>query len=266
MTHREVRSKYWDEEYLRYWKERVKEANEVKSGGSSIVEGDSLTTTDENLFADIEIFDIGKGSTVLEMGCGLGRSIPYIYSKTHDIHAIDISSAMIDEAKRACASLQGVEFAVSEAEHTPFSEDYFDHILCYAVFDALFQLKALLEINRILKPGGTVLITGKGDDYYDDDREAYVAEVNARAKGHPNYFTDIAELTYKLDKLGFSLLISRYFARRGDMRDELYSDEPGDHFYEYTLILKKTARAGDVTNLKISDEYSKTFRRINKGE
>lgn len=49
------------------------------------------------------------------------------------------------------------------------------------------------------------MLTGKNINYCDDDIEAYVAEVNARKKKHPNSFTDILKLEELLKIRGFSL-------------------------------------------------------------
>jgi len=41
------REKYWNEDYMHYWSNRVSEANQVNSESSTIIKGDANTTTDK---------------------------------------------------------------------------------------------------------------------------------------------------------------------------------------------------------------------------
>lgn len=45
-------------------------------------------------------------------------------------------------------------------ENIPFGDEYFDSALCSEVFEHLFNLElSLSELHRVLKPGGTLLVT-----------------------------------------------------------------------------------------------------------
>ena len=255
----EQRKQYWNEDYVRYWRQRVDEANR-SSGDSQLVEKDAAAPSDD-LYKDlIAALDIPNGSRVLEVGCGFGRTIPILYGITKEINAIDISDAMIEAARKNCADLAGVQFHVSEAEKVPFTAERFDRVICFGVFDALYQREALIEFNRVLAPGGTVLITGKNDNYCSDDDRALVAEANARAKNHPNYFTDVDALISNIDQLGFEVLHQRFYIRRGDTALNKFATDRPDRFYEYALILKKRSSPAEKANeLSISSAMSKTF-------
>lgn len=255
------RKRYWNKGYFKYWSERVQEANSNLSKQSSIVDGDSLTSSDLDYFDVLDLLSIQNGDRVLELGCGFGRSIPYLYSRSQEIVAIDISTEMIEAARAKHAELPGIRFEVREAERTGFDNNSFNKIICYAVFDALYQQAMLIEMNRLLENGGTVLLTGKNTDYLDDDNEALVAEHNARTKGHPNYFTDVNLLLDQLDTFGFELLTERYFLKRGDDRKTGFVTTLPPRFYEYLLILKKVKPVTSLVPKEISSAYSKTFLR-----
>lgn len=253
------RKQYWNKDYAQYWQKRVEEANR-STGDSQIVEKDTAAPSDE-LYADlIRALEIPHASRVLEVGCGFGRTIPMLHAITPQVDAIDISEAMIDIARKNCAELAGVQFHVSEAEKTPFPSERFERLICFGVFDALYQREALIEFNRVLAQQGRVLITGKNDNYFPDDDKALVAETNARAKGHPNYFTDVSKLLSNIQLFGFDILQQRFYLRRGDTALNKFSAQKPARFYEYALILEKRADADEgAKTLSISAPVSKTF-------
>jgi ubiquinone/menaquinone biosynthesis C-methylase UbiE len=253
------RREYWNDDYVRYWQQRVEEANR-SAEDSQVVEKDSAVPPDR-LYVDlIRSLEILPRSHVLEIGCGFGRTIPIIFAITSQIDAVDISEAMIEMARKNCGHLTGASFYVSEAEKMPFPPERFEQVICFGVFDALYQREALLEINRVMVPQGRALITGKNDCYLADDDKAFVAEVNARAKGHPNYFTDVSKLISNLHAFGFAVLHQRFYLRRGDTAQNRFTFEKPARFYEYALILEKRASpTADAKNLLFSAPVSKTF-------
>jgi len=223
---------------------------------------DKLSSSDKTYFDAIQLLDITPTSTVLEMGCGFGRSMPFLSTICQSVHAIDISEAMIETAKKI-NYFENVSYQVSEAEKTPFPDETFHHIVCFAVFDAVFQTETLEEMNRIIRLGGSVLITGKNDTYYDDDDDAYIAELRAREKEHPNFFSDVHGLLKNLDLFGFKKRIGRFYSRRGDIHENKFSIDLPKQFYEYFLVLEKSDTAQKNIDFLVGDPYSKVWRSKN---
>lgn len=255
------RNNYWNEEYFKYWVSRVEEANEGKEKGSSIVAGDQPLPNDMVYIDAIKLLDITNEQKVLEVGCGFGRSLPFLSSLSKEVYAADISSQMVDAARKYCQDFSNIRYLVSEAEKMDLQSGMIDHVSCFAVFDALHQREALCEMNRILADSGKALITGKNDNYNDQDIKALEAEEGARGKAHPNFFTDLSALIANLEEFGFKLEMVRFFRYRGDFAKNIYELEMPDKFYEYMLILEKTGCAKAGTRFEISSPYSKTYRR-----
>lgn len=254
------RKEYWNNKYVQYWKKRVEEGNKNKES-SSIVKGDTIAGSDEAYINALNFLALQKDMAVLEIGCGFGRTLPMLYEITKNITAIDISENMIEEAKKKYSNLENIKYHVCEAEKTPLRSNTFSYVICYAVFDALYQHLALLEINRLLEIGGQAIVSGKNDNYHNDDNLAYTAEINAREKGHPNYFTNISLLlSGTIQEFGFEIKKIRFFRRRGDTAKNQYTIEQPNYFYEYIMVLNKIREVNNV-NLKISDMYSKTYYR-----
>jgi hypothetical protein len=97
----------------------------------------------------------------------------------------------------------------------------FNKILCFGVFDACNQEKTLKEICRVLDVEGCALITGKNTSYHNDDM-VKIAEVNARKKGHPNYFTNYKIMREQLISKKYTILEEYFYERRGDFAKNCY--------------------------------------------
>jgi len=251
------RATYWNETYLRYWQERVEEAGADAS--SEVQQGDARTEGDwvyERVFSAHPLLP----GRVLDVGCAWGRMFP-IY-REHDllVSGVDISDAMIAAARERHDGAPGIEaLEVATAESLPFDDARFDNLVCVAVFDATYQHLALAEFLRVLKPGGKLYLTGKSDSYAADDTLALAAEEGARAKGHPNHFTDVPRMRAELARVGCEELACHGFARRGDFADFSYTEKLEAPFYEWFLVLSAPLKPGKPEFPAFASEYSRTF-------
>lgn len=248
------RQSYWNENYVRYWQQRSDESAPPPDQDTRPPD----IATFERYFG---LLEPRANDSVLEVGVGLGRLLPTLAGTGRLVYGIDISQAMIHETQGRYGNLC-VELRQAEAEATPYPNNLFDTVVCWAVFDALYQERALAEMARLLKIGGRLLVSGKNDDYHDDDHDAYAAELGARAKGHPNYFTNYDLLTTRLVELGLQPTVAYFFERRGDIAQNRFLLEQPGHFYEYILIARKVHKCDLVPMAPISSQYSYTFRRL----
>jgi ubiquinone/menaquinone biosynthesis C-methylase UbiE len=124
--------------------------------------------TEDRIHHLIDSFDINRGENVADLGCGTGVLFAHILEKigSHGkIVGIDYSPGMLKEAKDKLLSKAGsvstanVLLAAGDAGSLPVKEASFEVVTCFAAF-AHFEDKgsALLEIERLLKPGGRVYI------------------------------------------------------------------------------------------------------------
>lgn len=262
-AHDQTRLRYWNDKYVQYWKARVAEANTEQSGSSAMVPGDAATTGDVRYLHAIDLLGIGPGHSVLEVACGFGRSLPVLSRLAAEVVAVDISAQMIEEARRNFAAAN-IGFHVSPSEDLPFDDEKFDSIVCFAAFDAMFQTEALVEMHRVCKKGGRILLTGKNDNYHLDDCKAYQAELGARDKGHPNYFTDVKKLLRDLGCFGLGVFGAEYYEHRGDFAGGLSKTEMPPFFYEYLLVLEKTGPSTLDSQVRYYNSISKTCMRLQR--
>ncbi|HCB35033.1 MAG: hypothetical protein A2W52_01065 [Candidatus Taylorbacteria bacterium RIFCSPHIGHO2_02_49_25] len=251
------RKDYWNRSYLEYWKRRVAESGK-EGETSNVISGDAKTEDDAVYEFIFEKHPMQKGS-VLDVGCAWGRMFPVFKKLRQRITGVDISRAMIEEARKDFAGDTSVEgLYEAPAEELPFPDGKFDNVACLAVFDATFQDKALYEFLRVLKTNGMLYLTGKNDAYEDDDALALNAEEGARKKNHPNYFTDTKAMLRQLEKQGQKIIASYFFPRRGDFGKLNYVTDMPQKFYEYFLVVRKKASSKPFK--PFSDSMSKTFR------
>jgi ubiquinone/menaquinone biosynthesis C-methylase UbiE len=129
---------------------------------------DYRTTASDYLLREIEIDTAASymrdDITILDVGCGLGYG-PVQYASRFKLKAygIDYSEKMISGARHLLAEqnlqLRGtVFFQHASAVELPYSTDSFDTVTSsrclMALLDWELQKKAIVEIHRVLKPGG----------------------------------------------------------------------------------------------------------------
>lgn len=113
------------------------------------------------------IFDgyaFGDEADVLEVGCGDGM----IWRENLDgippgwrLTLTDFSAGMVDEARAALGDR--AEYAVADVQDLPFADASFDAVIAnHMLFHVEDRLRALGEIARVLRPGGTLRATTIG--------------------------------------------------------------------------------------------------------
>ncbi|HRI05678.1 MAG TPA: class I SAM-dependent methyltransferase [Candidatus Dojkabacteria bacterium] len=102
---------------------------------------------------------------ILDIGCGDGRLLEKLISKRIEVYGIDISPTSVRKAKE-----KGVKAIVANLEEAlPYESKMFDIIYSGETLEHLFNTNLhMLEINRILKPGGKLVLTTPNLNGFDD--------------------------------------------------------------------------------------------------
>ena len=109
--------------------------------------------------AELDALLPGSGLRILDVGTGTGYFAVLLGAKGHDVIGIDLTPAMIDEA-RALAGDLGVsaEFEVMDAQNLRFPDESFDAVVTRNLTWTLPEPeRAYSEWLRVLKPGGVLL-------------------------------------------------------------------------------------------------------------
>jgi ubiquinone/menaquinone biosynthesis C-methylase UbiE len=99
---------------------------------------------------------------ILDLGCGAGVVSEKLIEAGYTVCAVDRSQDMLEHTRKRLSRLPQERYELKQGtcESVPYPDNYFDTILCVGVFGYIDDVVgALLEIRRVLRPGGTVLIS-----------------------------------------------------------------------------------------------------------
>ena len=103
------------------------------------------------------------GSRVLEAGCGVGAQTVILAGRSPgaEITSIDISLDSLKQAEALIAGrkINNVRFRQADIMALPFGDGDFDHVFVCFVLEHLEEpVKALIELKRVLKAGGSITV------------------------------------------------------------------------------------------------------------
>ena len=100
---------------------------------------------------------LNVSDVVLDYGCGTGLICNEIAGNVKKIYAIDISSKMLDMAKRKAIerNIENVDFAQTDIFDTKYQKESFNVILVFGILHLLEDNKQVIQrISELLKPEG----------------------------------------------------------------------------------------------------------------
>ncbi|HYZ20774.1 MAG TPA: class I SAM-dependent methyltransferase, partial [Rhodopila sp.] len=106
---------------------------------------------------------ITPATTVLDLGCGIGRIAAALAPHVRSVHGVDVSPAMVREASRRCAGVPNVHFALTTGTDLAACPDgTFNLVLAVDTFPYLVQAgvaeRHIAESRRVLRPAGSLVI------------------------------------------------------------------------------------------------------------
>jgi ubiquinone/menaquinone biosynthesis C-methylase UbiE len=111
---------------------------------------------------------IQPGMHVLEIGCGSGAYTTFVsrvVGPEGQVEALDIQAAMLDQLeiklnKPEFSNIKNIRTHLASAYQLPFEKNSLDLVYLITVLAEIpDQQKALLEIKRVLKPGGILAVS-----------------------------------------------------------------------------------------------------------
>ena len=167
---------------------------------------------------------------VLDAGCGGGRDTKLLQQAGANAMGLDLSSGLIDEAKKRNPKLNFIQGSFLEL---PFKDDSFDGVWAHASLLHLENVddvkKSLSEFNRVLNPNGVLHILVKAQT--GDEKTAVVSD---SLSGHDRFFQYFTqqELKNLLQEQGFEGIKTEQYK-------ETDKDPKGRPEVEWILSLSK---------------------------
>lgn len=97
------------------------------------------------------------GGSALDAGCGTGFQSALLTELGWDAHGIDVSAGLLAVARRR---LPAASFALASVETLPYPDARFDAVVCCGSTLSFVDdpARALVEMGRVLRPGGRLLL------------------------------------------------------------------------------------------------------------
>lgn len=105
--------------------------------------------------------DFPPGSRVLDIGFGTGEQMRRVGARGCRSVGLEIDPGLARKARAA-----GMSVCRAQAEHLPFGTGSMDGVVCKVVIPYTDEEKAVSEIARVLRPGGTARVSYHGSGYF----------------------------------------------------------------------------------------------------
>lgn len=169
--------------------------------------------------------NLKPGSSILDVGCGIGRHVVYLGERGFQMAGMDIAPMGVEKTRQACQERQlSFDGRVSGMTNIPWENETFDAALSTATIahNRRSEIeKTLAEIWRILKPGGLLLV-----DFLHKDTLSYQRVREQAAAGQ---ITEIEPDTFIDDSptpdLADDAFLPHHFSDEAEVRDLLHSFE-----------------------------------------
>ena len=165
--------------------------DDMSVGRNEAIRANPIINYEQELRAHtvLALLAVKPGERVLDIGCGNARDIVRIAELGGEVVGVDISAGMVTAARQELERMgkNGIVLQVGDATRLDFPDASFDKVLCSEVIEHIPDApRALEEIRRILKPGGSlVLSTPNRGSWYGFERYWLWEKVLRRKWPHP---------------------------------------------------------------------------------
>jgi len=198
---------------------------------------------------EIKLFNNINNKRVLDLGCGEGQSLEYLYKKgASEIWGIDISEEQIKKAKERFPKFKNNFYITPMENEVEIPNNYFDYaISIFSIGYTSDLLKTFNNVQKYLKESGEFIMSWTHPFYYCMDI------VNDKVIVNKSYFNEDEEMITKgPDKI--------ILAQKNLMISTIINIARKANFYVETLLEEETILKDDVNG------YKSTFWRKEKTE
>ena len=102
-----------------------------------------------------------NGSDALEVGCAAGLMVDFFLEEQINYVGVDISPGMVQLCEDRFRDAEGTRFSVGDMRDLDFPDCSFDVVIALGALEYIHdEQQAVIEMARVLKPAGTLLLSG----------------------------------------------------------------------------------------------------------
>ena len=142
---------------------------------------------------------INQGDSVLELGCGYGRILPFLAVKAGQVVGIDTSMPSIEMGRNMLSRYPNVSLLQMNAVNLKFEDNTFNAVVCLQNGISAFhvnRVNLIKESIRVTKPGGVILFSSYSVKFWNERLEWFKMQSMEGL---------IGEIDYSKTKKGFIL-------------------------------------------------------------
>jgi ubiquinone/menaquinone biosynthesis C-methylase UbiE len=184
-----------------------------------------------------------KDKTVLDAACGTGYGSHLVAQEAKEVFGVDISQEAIDYCEKNYVQ-DNLQFKQASVDNMPFPDEFFDVIISFETIehiDEKLQNKFLLEIKRVLKPEGMLIMSSpdKASSSQNEINSFHIHELNK------NEFCQLIKSKFKY---------SRYANQIASYASLIQAENNTSDFNYYI-----TEKTGNRSNISEIDEFPAVF-------
>lgn len=149
----------------------IKEVNGIFTGERFIPGIEDKKLEIEHFQRYMGICDFVAGKTILDAACGEGYGSRMLAEYADKVVGIDISEDAVSNAMQKYSEQKNLSFKVGSIASLPLENQSIDVVISYETIehvDAEIQEQFLLEIKRVLKPEGVLIMSTPNKELYTD--------------------------------------------------------------------------------------------------
>jgi len=116
----------------------------------------------------LAIARLQKGKIAADIGAGTGFITEGLIHRGLQVIAVDQSEEMLETMRKKFSSVKNIDYRLGEAENLPVSDNSVDYVFANMYLHHVESpSQAIIEMVRILKPGGILVITDLDEHHYE---------------------------------------------------------------------------------------------------
>jgi len=177
-------------------------------------------------YAVLDALTLKSGDKIIDVGCGAGQLLGHLakaVGETGQVLGLDPSADQLAQARAGCSEFTNIAFLEKGADDTGLPDDCCDAATSTQALEYILDVDgALSEIQRVLKPGGSLVnISILWDHFrFHGAEEGLNNKIHDAFRAHCSHQMLPMELPGKLGRLGFTHMKDKSLAFVITSRDQ----------------------------------------------